>query len=437
MGVRWAVLAVALSAGAQNGPDPTATLNRARDNVLAWRARLRNYTCVETVDRTYYRRERQEAPPPDCDRMMGERDRKAYKLVVEATDRLRLDVKVSQGSEIGSWAGASHFQEQNMAKLVRGPFGTGPFGTLLGEIFIQRGVNFEYAGQETVNGKAMLRYRFQVPAGSSHYMVDLDEGVTVTAYSGDIWIEPATCGLRRLEVRTAELPPRTGTCEAATTVDYAERPTGSGDYLLAQGSDLRLLLRDTREDDVKAVYTNCREFMGEAKLVAGPEDVTDEAAPKAAPAPIAPGLKVELALAAPIDSDTAAAGDRFEAQVKKDVRAADGTVAMRAGVKVRGRIVTMEHHLGQPPYFRFGLELEAVETAGGEAPIYAMPGKVKEVELLTSTRRDLQMKNPAVYMRPAGEPVQVMDVVIPSYSRRHVMRMGYAMSWMTGPGPME
>jgi hypothetical protein len=69
--------------------------------------------------------------------------------------------------------------------------------------------------------------------------------------------------------------------------------------------------------------------------------------------------------------------------------------------------------------------------------VNALPVKVKEVELLTNTRRDLQLKNPAVYVRPPGEPEQVMDLVIPSYSRRHVMRKGYGMWWTTVPGPLK
>ncbi|MGI8990319.1 MAG: hypothetical protein ACR2I2_12175 [Bryobacteraceae bacterium] len=64
-------------------------------------------------------------------------------MKIEVTDRLRLDVKASAGNEIDSWAGGSRFEEGNVAKFVSGPFGTGPFGTFLSDIFTLAGVTFK------------------------------------------------------------------------------------------------------------------------------------------------------------------------------------------------------------------------------------------------------------------------------------------------------
>jgi hypothetical protein len=64
-----------------------------------------NYTCVQTVDREYFVRSTPTPPYASCDQMSAAARKKPYSLKVDATDRLRLDVKVSGGEEIGSWAG--------------------------------------------------------------------------------------------------------------------------------------------------------------------------------------------------------------------------------------------------------------------------------------------------------------------------------------------
>ena len=126
MGARLAALlfSCALAANAQTQPDPRQVLEKARERVAQRKDRLPNYTCVQTVDRTYLSRAKPELPVPSCDLMSGEKTRNAYRLKIDATDRLRLDVKISGGSEIGSWVGANHFEEGSVMKLVKGPFGT-------------------------------------------------------------------------------------------------------------------------------------------------------------------------------------------------------------------------------------------------------------------------------------------------------------------------
>jgi hypothetical protein len=69
--------------------------------------RLLDYTCVQTVDRRYFVRSKPEEPRPCCDQMSAEARKKSYSLRLTPTDRLHLDIKVSGGTEIGSWAGAN------------------------------------------------------------------------------------------------------------------------------------------------------------------------------------------------------------------------------------------------------------------------------------------------------------------------------------------
>src|SRR5579859_2226905 len=126
-------LSITIAAAAQPHRDPTAVLSQAREKLLDRRDRIDNYMCVETVNRSYLKSSRSRSAAPDCDRIMGDKKTGKYKLELEATDRLRLDVKVSEGHEIGAWAGARKFDSRPIVDFIRqGPFGTGRMKSTIG-----------------------------------------------------------------------------------------------------------------------------------------------------------------------------------------------------------------------------------------------------------------------------------------------------------------
>ena len=147
-------LAGALYAQAQ--PDPTQVLAHARDLVAARRASLPNYICTQTVNRSYFRRAAPPVPAPSCAQMHVDREAHPYQLDLYLTDRLRLDVKVSGGQEIGSWAGANQFDSKSIFDVVGGgPFGTGALGMFLSDIFTGGGARFAYNGEMLASGGAL------------------------------------------------------------------------------------------------------------------------------------------------------------------------------------------------------------------------------------------------------------------------------------------
>lgn len=113
-------------------------LAKAR-GILADRARrLPDYTCVQTVDRQYFVRSHphKRRPETPCAQVAMEDRLKPRELVLAATDRLRLDVKVSHQAEIGVWAGAPQFGPDSVFSLIGGgPYSTGMLGTLIAELF--------------------------------------------------------------------------------------------------------------------------------------------------------------------------------------------------------------------------------------------------------------------------------------------------------------
>ena len=125
-----------------------------------------NYTCVQTVERRYFKPKRKRAAQSACDQDNSPRPED---LALQATDRLRLDLKVSQGDEIGTWAG-SQFDSRSIFELVGGgPYGTGMLGALISDTFIEGGALYHYTGEENTNGTRLSAYSYQVPAAASHY----------------------------------------------------------------------------------------------------------------------------------------------------------------------------------------------------------------------------------------------------------------------------
>jgi hypothetical protein len=75
---------------------------------------------------------------------------------------------------------------------------------------------------------------------------------------------------------------------------------------------------------------------------------------------LAPGLPVLLSFENPIDTDLAAAGDPLVAVVTRDViDPRTKRTVLRAGTRINGRIVHMEHHLAGNDYFLVSVRFDS------------------------------------------------------------------------------
>jgi len=261
---------------------------------------------------------------PPCDEVKPERDASDHATELFLTDRLRLEVKVSGGTEIGSWVGASQFDARSIFDLVgRGPFGTGALGTFLSDIFDNEAARFAYNGEVLADAGKLLQYSYQVPREASHYQVKAGLDWQVVAFAGEAGIDPNTLDLRQLTVRGHDLPRATEACEVNTRVDYARTRIGATDFLLPLRSQLHIVTISTQEDDITTEYSGCREYQSESKIRFGDaaEASEERAALPTPPVKVPAGLALDLALAQPIDTDTAATGDPIEMQVRSAVRA--------------------------------------------------------------------------------------------------------------------
>lgn len=133
----WLAGLVVLALHAQQQPSPAkALLLKIQEKVMENLARLPNYTCIETIERSNRRKH-------------------AAKFV--AVDTIRLEVAYVEGKELFGWPGAAKIDEPEINKLVgRGAIGNGDFALIPKIIFDGQGVTFQYVSDAPQEGKPGL-----------------------------------------------------------------------------------------------------------------------------------------------------------------------------------------------------------------------------------------------------------------------------------------
>jgi hypothetical protein len=426
--VKGALLPVALTAAlfAQQPLDSTDRLVRARELVIRRDQRLPNYTCLQTVDRHYFKLRRMDLQRSPCEQVDAH---DPQNLILESTDRVRLDIKVSQGVEIGSWAGSS-FSSRSIFDLVGGgPYGTGMLGGLMSDIFVNDGASYQYLGERTTGGARSYAYSFEVPLTHSHYRVKAGAGWVVTAFSGSFALDPDSLDLQRITARAYDLPPETSVCEVEDTVEYQKVRVGDGEFLLPRQSSMRLVMQDGTETQSAAVYSGCREYLGESIIHFDEAPVAGRAkGAEPAAAPLPEGLPFSVELTDPIDTDTAAAGDVVHAKIRKAVRAADSNmIVVPAGSAVQGRIVQMQHWVERPGQFKILMMVEKVEVGGVWRQLYA-----RHVRDLTTSK---VAGRKVIVVPPVGQASRVGVFRIATEKSRYRVPAGYVSNWVTVEPP--
>ena len=140
-------------------------------------------------------------------------------------------------------------------------------------------------------------------------------------------------------------------CQAKTTIAYQHLRIAASDFLLPQSSMFETQGPDFSRAESVTTFSDCHEYTAESTLLFNDHDaaVSSEAA-NSSSAPRPAGLPLSLALAAPIDSDTAAAGDIVFARVLKAVNAPHTkSVLIPKASRVRGRISEMKSLTGCAP----------------------------------------------------------------------------------------
>jgi hypothetical protein len=376
---RLGLLLGALATLAVAEDDPTDVLVRLRGQVTAHGQRIPNHTCVETIQRDHFLP--RGTTPKSCDALLSQRNKSGAGPLLKAgtMDRLRLDVALSDGREIYSWPGAGTFLEgDGIFDLIRdGPIGTGPFASMVLDIFNPSSARFFYDGDTAPGGRRLMQYSFTVPREQSNYRARAGNAWWVTGYTGTVLVDPQTATPVRITIRTDELPPQTAACEVDTTLDYSTVQLGGLGYLLPNATHQRFISRDGSEVENSITFAACKEYKAESTLTF--EEPASSASP---PRPVVvlkatgwpTGLPVSVELTADMALDQAAAGDRIEGRLALPIRDPKQRKTLApAGALMAGRLMLVETNYSIPRDITVSLRWETIDINGVKTTISLDP----------------------------------------------------------------
>ena len=414
------------------GHNPTEVLALLRDRVIQSVDRLPNYTCVETVSRTYFLPNAARMPQ-SCDEHEGRKRQGLYQMVAVSADRLRLDVAAVSQREIFSWAGAQKFEDGELWEIVSGgALGTGAFGAFLKAIFGGDTAWFTFVRETNVGGRALMEFTYAIPVEFSHYEVRAGNDWVTTAYDGSVIADAATGQLVTLKIRTAQLPPETGSCETRTTLEYQTVRIGSGDFLLPWETRQRFISRTGMEAENTLAFSACRQFRGESTVHFGDAPAT-AAAPADAPQPLhlPPNLAVSVELLQPIDTETAAAGDVITGRLAKPIFDGQKRPLAAAGSLVEGRLMRVQRYFTKPARATVVIKLETLEVNGARLPFPVLPSPVKPKVEWTQKSVGYRIEYRGVSLGELPVPGESKYGVFLFSGNAIIVPKGYLTQWLT------
>ena len=123
------------------------------------------------------------------------------------------------------------------------------------------------------------------------------------------------------------------------------------------------------------------------------------------PAGVSEGLRFRVAFTQPIDTATAAVGDRIRAMLKTDIRDAEKHfVVAPEGAGITARIVRLDHVSGEKALFRMEVRLEAVEVGGVSVPLKAEASPATDSNRQVMPRAPLLSLNSTTSFLPREAP---------------------------------
>ncbi len=312
-------------------------LEKIRVKVAEQLARSRNYTCVQTIDRSYFQsafRTRSACgvvSPNDQDEIMH--------------DRLRLNVAVSDGGEIYSWQGDRKFSSTPVDKIVQGgPISSGSFVGFLGNIFIRPGIEFIYRGSTDKGSVEAVHFDYRVRRAVSRFRVE-GEGnrSAIVPFHGSFTANAGSFELIQLRILADQIPSDLAICATDNEVQYQLAEISGNLTLIPRTFELRVNADHHFDTVSRSTYSQCHEFQavstlhfdapGESKQVTGKADIEQW---------LPGGLTLPLALTSRIDAKTAYTGAPVEAVTTGPVRDAQGKTLIPQGTGLHGIITQLE-----------------------------------------------------------------------------------------------
>jgi len=222
--------------------DDPDSLSRIRDHMREYLARLPDYTCRVTIERS---------------------QRRTSRLSYIVQDRLRLEIAYSGGHEYYAWPGDSRF-ESTIEELLpeRGMVSEGSWALHIRKLFLTSDAQFAVPHPDA----GLLQVNFLVPALRSGFAISAGGSSTPAALRGSVWFAPDALDLRRLEVRVEDTPRSMRIAWTREITSYGSAVVGNVPTVLPVESELVLRDRDGSERRNRSRFDDCHRYAGTATI---------------------------------------------------------------------------------------------------------------------------------------------------------------------------
>jgi len=352
-------IASLLVAACAASEQPNEILERIRKNVAEQLSKSVNYTCTESLDRSYYRNNGFAMAIHGPEAVSIPKNELVH-------DRLRLDVAVSGGKEIYAWHGAGRFSAAEVTDFVHnGVISSGQFVGYLKNIFLFTGVEFRYHGKSSEHGVPIYRFDFEVPLQASGSRVRTPSGYRKIPFHGWFTARASDFQLTSINVIDDQLPPDSKLQSVQTDLRYQLARISGREALIPSLFILQIQDNDHVFSVSRGDYSGCREFGSQSTLRF---DATDEPARSEAaipkPHPSLPaGLSLRVALNTEIKDETAYAGDPVEGVLMRAVKVPGSGEIIPKNAVLRGIITRFVAYF--QPEIQYDLRIEFRQLAFG------------------------------------------------------------------------
>ena len=347
------MLALCLAAGIGSAqtevPRQVIQLAQLKRQVRANVEKLSNYTCLETIERS-----------------RRKNDRQPFRY----SDSVRVEVAIEKNRELYSWPGANQFEERDITQMVSGgTIASGDFASDLRSVLVNDVGVITFHGEEEFQGRRSLRWDYFVPLNLSGWRVTYGGVSGVVARRGSFWADAGSLDLLRLESNAENFPPGLPVAGVKVITDYARVRMGSQELPLVQRSEL--ILTDIALGQSRNIveFSHCRQFSSDAALRFDMAEAREAGAAPVKEIRLPAGLRIEARLDRAIDSRTAAVGDAISATIDKAVEQ-KGRSLVPKGAVLRGRIRRLEKSAEPRDHYLAGLEFTDLEFPENHARFF-------------------------------------------------------------------
>jgi hypothetical protein len=187
----------------------------------------------------------------------------------DALDIVTADIAYENGRESYKNIKVGNKAVNKNMEDIEGSRSTGEFASILADLFSPlTAASFRRTGTDTIHGRSMLVYKFDVTREHSHWRIIGPAQLYYPAFSGSIWIDKQTSRVIRIEQQARNMPLLFpfDTTESATEYDFV-RLASPEPFLLPTEAEVLSCVRGTRMCSRNRIeFRNYRKFGAESSV---------------------------------------------------------------------------------------------------------------------------------------------------------------------------